>query len=431
MADDKNKNLDLAAIMKAVQEKNKAAAPKPKEAKPAKTLKGAKLTRTHKPKAERAEKPAEKPAKEPKALKTDMKTVARALTAADPREAIISLARSKESLDKLLENNANRARATKIIIDGVKAAMGKKGRDTTLALLESAESDEEAIGIVRGYLFGYVPSGNKLYAQEIAPLKKYGKKDMAAPLDADTLVAAAAYIWRWKKDNPKDQLDLRPEMPKDRETAKAEKAEKPEKDVPSIKAPEPRADATVLEQAKNALELSVAAKPAELLRLLGNMDRKSGANAEEAKAIAVQRLFNDLKANDPGFRAHLALFQKYDSISAEAVRLPDDKLDPRAGIATESMLGYLNRRATLGSWKVENLGWDFRALNIELGRKPGAGEGTKLPEGRAQFSDVLLGCAVYRWRQANLEKEGGAWAKPEKLPDKAPEPQKTKSWLVR
>ncbi len=390
------------------------------------------------PKAERADKPAsgKKRAKEPEPMEVSMGTVRKALNAHDP-EAIITLARSKAGLEKLLATKKNREEVSAIVVAGVTNAMEKKKRDTTLAVMKGAESDAERMGLVRGFLFDYVASGNKLYASEIAPLKKPEGDGAIAPLDADTLVAAAAYLWRWNKGNPENQLDLRPEMPLDRKEAQAEKGEVPVVDAPLKTAAGIRKYADTIVEKVGAFIKGDPRGLAEFEKGPGKKDFAAALPSQvrmETLNLLVQSLFNHLKENDPLFEKFIAM--KKDEFKRVTGNERDDAYDRLMDLAGKRTVRMHEREVGLmlvtreGGKKVPaamepsvvvKLLQEYLNQNVKTSNRFRADMGVEYTPLKADgIADRALFCAyaAYCWRikPENRDRPAAAWKKvPEKM----------------
>ena len=389
------------------------------------------------------------------------------LTPNDP--AIVRLAKNKDAFERLyLSLPRNRdyfttelfkrfigMMASKKVLEGDKEKKEKPFEFYIISLKwpklfpgEAKESLAELAGAerlaaLRVILFGYISAGNEKFKEEVQGFEIYKKAQeaieaakklndskwvkenpadaekakatiasfFAIPLDADTVLAVAAYMRKLaaeKSGKVVGNLDFSKEALK----------------ISTVKISKVASDKKIVGIGGELAALATSAKPSDILKSYKDLAGKlNSADFATMEKLAVQRVFNHLK-NDDIFKIFLSREGRYNTtVGAGNFRFMTDEVHKDYnGLAVESIIQFLNWRAGKGSRQLTNLEWDIQALNLELKRPLS----TKLEVRKDGFQDAITGAAIYLWRKAIVEAKkevkGGAWA--ESLHPETTVPQK-------
>jgi len=165
-------------------------------------------------------------------------------------------------------------------------------------------------------------------------------------------------------------------------------------------------DRKIYEQAMKLVELAKTKNPYELMQSLKKIE---ASKYSKVMKITLQNLFNYAKGSpSTGLLSFLAIYdnkEKPYSSKLGSIELNNTDLDPLVGLATQSILDFLNYRSKLKGAKFDNFKWAVSTLNQELGR----GNGTNFKVNRNDYRSAILGLSVYFWSIDNSDKKPNAW----------------------
>jgi hypothetical protein len=350
-------------------------------------------------------------------------TAKKKLTPAQLKTQIESIAKNRKSLKDLVgKNPAKTAELIFKAMAGVEKFAGEYGylqykiAPKYPKLLPEKPfkelSPKQKLFAIRSYLLETIPAGNAAFRKELELI--YGKgnipeiqESLEHKINPELLLAASAYLRRHYAEQAKKGTGTKIPVLKIEplKVIKAPKgAAKPAKATPA-KPTLTKEEKEVVDQAQKLVTLATTHKPLDLLRTLNKMeDEFEPTKYKKVLKVTLQNLFNRTKKlPKTGFVAFLVPFNKYKSLTAG--ELAKQITDPQVGLATLSILDFLNWRSNVGSWKLDKFKWDVSTLNQELDR----GKDIKFKLDKNDLKGAITGISVYYWRLANPNAKSNAW----------------------